>query len=57
MYNFDEIINRQHTNSMNTDGFREYIFHDDGTKTFPYKDEEFIYVCGLLIWNLQPLTW
>ncbi len=42
MYNFDEIINRQHTNSMNTDGFREYIFHDDGTKTFPYKDEEFI---------------
>ena len=27
-YNFDEIINRQHTNAMNTDGFRGYIFHD-----------------------------
>ena len=43
MYNFDEIINRQNTNAMNTDGFREYIFHDtDGTMTFPYKDDEFI---------------
>lgn len=42
MYNFDEIIDRTHTNAMNTDGFREYIFHDDGTMVFPYKDEEFI---------------
>jgi len=42
MYNFDEIIDRRHTNAMNTDGFREYIFKDDGTMTFPYKDEEFI---------------
>lgn len=42
MYNFDEIIDRKNTNAMNTDGFREYIFHDDGTMTFPYKDEEFI---------------
>jgi len=42
MYNFDEIIERRNTNAMNTDGFREYIFHDDGTMTFPYKDEEFI---------------
>ena len=42
MYNFDEIIDRRHTNAMNTDGFRQYIFHDDGTMTFPYKDEEFI---------------
>lgn len=42
MYNFDEIINRRHTNAMNTDGFRDYIFHADETMTFPYKDEEFI---------------
>lgn len=25
MYNFDEIIDRRHTNAMNTDGFRDYI--------------------------------
>lgn len=30
MYNFDEIIDRRHTNAMNTDGFRDYIFHADG---------------------------
>ena len=41
-YNFDEIIDRQHTNAMNTDGFRDYIFHADDSMTFPYKDEEFI---------------
>ena len=27
MYNFDEIIDRKHTNALNTDGFRGYIFH------------------------------
>lgn len=42
MYNFDEIIDRRHTNAMNTDGFRNYIFNADETMTFPYKDEEFI---------------
>lgn len=42
MYNFDEIIDRKNTNAMNTDGFREYIFHADETMQFPYKDEEFI---------------
>lgn len=41
-YNFDEIIDRKHTNSLNTDGFRQYIFHDDGTMKFPFADEEFI---------------
>jgi len=41
MYNFDEIIDRRHTNAMSTDGFREYLFHDK-TIIFPYKDEEFI---------------
>lgn len=42
MYNFDEIIDRRHTNAMNTDGFRDYIFHADENMKFPYKDEEFI---------------
>ena len=42
MYNFDEIIERRNTNAMNTDGFRDYIFHADETMEFPYKDEEFI---------------
>lgn len=42
MYDFDEVIDRRHTNAMNTDGFRDYIFHADDTMTFPYKDEEFI---------------
>ncbi|MEA4955336.1 MAG: PatB family C-S lyase [Pseudoflavonifractor sp.] len=42
MYNFDEIIDRKNTNSLNTDGFRGYIFHAGPEKVFPYKDEEFI---------------
>jgi cystathionine beta-lyase len=41
-YNFDEIIDRRGTNSMNTDGFREYIFHAPPTMKFPYADDEFI---------------
>ena len=41
-YNFDEIIDRRHTNSLNTDGFRGYIFHAGPEKVFPYKDEEFV---------------
>jgi len=41
-YNFDEIIDRRNTNSLNTDGFRGYIFHAGPEKVFPYKDEEFI---------------
>jgi len=40
-YNFDEIIDRRGTNAMNTDGFREYIFHAP-TMQFPYADDEFI---------------
>lgn len=42
MYDFDTIIDRQHTNALNTDGFRGYIFHAGPEKTFPYKDDEFI---------------
>lgn len=41
-YNFDEIIDRRHTSCMNTDGFRQYIFHADENMKFPYADEEFI---------------
>ena len=41
-YNFDEVIDRKNSNSMNTDGFREYIFHAPPTMKFPYEDDEFI---------------
>ncbi len=41
-YNFDEIIDRKGTNALNTDGFRDYIFHADDSMVFPYSDDEFI---------------
>jgi len=41
-YNFDEIIDRKGTNAMNTDGFRDYIFHAGPDMKFPYADDEFI---------------
>lgn len=41
-YNFDEIIERRNTNALNTDGFRDYIFHAGPDKIFPYKDDEFV---------------
>lgn len=41
-YNFDEIIDRRGTNSLNTDGFRSYIFHAGPEKKFPYADDEFV---------------
>ena len=41
-YDFDEIIDRQHTNALNTDGFRSYIFHAGPEKKFPFTDEAFI---------------
>ena len=44
-YNFDEIIDRRHTNSENVDGWRPYIFHCGPERVFPYKDEEFIRMC------------
>lgn len=42
MYHFDEIIDRRHTNALNTDGFRGYIFHAGPEKVFPYQDDEFV---------------
>lgn len=41
-YNFDEIIDRKHTNAMNTDGFRSYIFNAGPEKKFKFEDDEFI---------------
>ena len=41
-YDFDAIIDRRHTNALNPDGFRGYIFHAGPEKVFPYKDEEFV---------------
>ena len=41
-YNFDEIIDRRHTNALNTDASGDDIFHADADKKFPYKDEEFV---------------
>ena len=46
MYDFDEIIDRRHTNALNTDGFRDYIFHADDSSA-----------CGWRIWNLPRRTW
>ena len=42
MYDFNEIIDRTNTNSLNTDGFRGYIFHAGPEKVFPYADDEFV---------------
>ena len=42
MYDFDEIIERRHTNALNTDGFRGYIFHAGPEMKFPYADDEFV---------------
>ncbi|ACV22128.1 Cystathionine beta-lyase PatB [Slackia heliotrinireducens] len=42
MYDFDEVIDRQGTDALNTDGFRGYIFHAGPEKVFPYADDEFV---------------
>lgn len=41
-YDFDEIIDRTGTNALNTDGFRDYIFHANPDVVFPFKDGDFI---------------
>lgn len=41
-YDFDEIIDRRGTHALNTDGFRDYIFHAPPDMKFPYADEEFV---------------
>ena len=42
MYDFDEIIDRRHTNAVSTDGFRREMFHAGAEMTFPFRDEDFI---------------
>lgn len=41
-YNFDEVIDRKNTNCMNTDGWREYIFHAPRDQEFPFPDDEYV---------------
>lgn len=41
-YDFDEIIDRRHTNAMNTDGYREYIFRAGPEMKFPFEDDDFV---------------
>ena len=50
-YNFDEIIDRRHTNALNTDGFRGYIFHAGPEKVFALRMKN-LSACGSLTWNL-----
>lgn len=41
-YDFDEIINRENTNSDNVEGFRAYMFKNDPTLKFPVEDKDII---------------
>lgn len=41
-YDFDKIIDRKGTNSMNVEGFKGYIFKAYPTIEFPYADDEFV---------------
>ncbi|MDK2868119.1 MAG: cysteine-S-conjugate beta-lyase [Clostridiales bacterium] len=41
-YDFDKITDRQNTNCMSTDGYREYMFPSFGDIQFPYADSQFI---------------
>ena len=53
MYNFDEIIDRTHTNALNTDGFRGYIFLSTPVprRNSPMRMTNSS-VCGWQIWSL-----
>lgn len=42
MYNFDEIIDRKNTDSLNYDGWRQYIFKDNKNTKYNFQDDEFI---------------
>lgn len=41
-FDFDEIISRKDTNSLNYDGWRQYIFNAGKDAQFPFSDEEYI---------------
>lgn len=40
-YNFDQIVDRRHTNSLSADGFRDFLFSNTGRR-FDRPDEDFI---------------
>lgn len=41
-YDFDEIIDRKGTNSLSYDGWKSYMFGNEGNLAFPYKNEDYI---------------
>ncbi len=41
-YDFDKIINRQHTNAMSVSGYRDYLFANNPNIDLPFADDEFI---------------
>ena len=41
-YNFDEIIDRKNTHSMNVEGWKSYLFGDDRDVALPCADEDMI---------------
>ncbi len=41
-YNFDEIIDRRHTNAMSLDGYRDYLFGGSDAFDSDYADEDLI---------------
>jgi len=41
-YNFDKIINRQGTNAMSTDGFKDYLFEGGSELNLPCAEEDLI---------------
>ncbi|MBZ4190785.1 MULTISPECIES: MalY/PatB family protein [Bacteroidota] len=41
-YNFDEIIDREGTNSLSYDGWRQYIFNLDNDTKFPFENKDYI---------------
>ena len=43
-YDFDQIIDRNNTNALKRDGWREYIFHAGPDKKFAFADDEFIHM-------------
>lgn len=41
-YNFDKIINRQHTNALSLEGYKDYLFGDIDHLNLPYKAEDLV---------------
>ncbi|MGB1240987.1 MAG: MalY/PatB family protein [Chitinophagales bacterium] len=41
-YNFDKIIDRQHTNAMSVEGYREYLFNEGDELNIPCEEKDLI---------------